>query len=125
MPGLFAGRSIASATAPRRSNEPEHEPYKYDRGRNLDPNETAKLTQNNFGLSAPVTRKRIADCFNTMRASPQSPFDPLRLVKERSAEQNPRQNGGADPKGMHPGVVFEGREPSVFAGLSHVTSCLL
>jgi hypothetical protein len=114
------GLDLPPTTAPRGPDQPKHEPDKQDRGRDLDPKETTELTQDNFCLSAPITRKRIADSFNTVRACAQSPSDPLRLVKERRAEQNPSQQSSADSEGVHLGVVLERPESSIFSGLSHV-----
>jgi hypothetical protein len=111
---------LPPTTAPGGPDQPKHEPDKQDRGRDLDPKETTEFTQDNFGLSAPITRKRIADSFNAVRAGSQGPSDPLRLVKKRSAEQNPSQQSSADSEGVHLGVVLERHEPSIFSGLSHV-----
>jgi hypothetical protein len=89
---------LMPASAPRGSDQPEYEPDKDDRCRDLYPKEATKLPEYDFGLSTPIARKRIADAFDRARSSPQRPSDPLWFVEQRGCQQNSSQYRSADPE---------------------------
>jgi hypothetical protein len=81
---------------------------KNDQDSDLNPDEPAELSENDFDAIAPGGRQRVADRRYVMRQFA-APFDPVRPVIKSHSDENPRQDGGNDSKTVYFDVVSQAR----------------
>jgi hypothetical protein len=65
-----------SVPPPRRDGRKDHT-NEYDQGCDLNPDEAAELSKDDFDTIAPRGRQGIADGLDAMRRSSETPFDPV------------------------------------------------
>src|ERR1700722_3068723 len=108
--------------SPARCDDRQHHANEYDQGGNLNPDEAAEFSQNDFDTIAPWRRQRVADSFDAARCGSQRPFDPIRPVVKSNSDENPRQDSGDDPETVHLRVMPEPRiVPLAIDNLRHAT----
>ena len=104
-----ASNIVASSVPPSRRDDRKNHANKYDQGGDLNPDEPAKLSKNDFDTIAPRGRQGIPDGLDAVRCGSEPPLDPVRPVVKRKPDENPRQDSGDHPETMHLGVMFEPR----------------
>src|ERR1019366_9806107 len=94
-------KTVSPSIPPARCEDRQHHANEYDQGGNLDPDEAAEFSQNDFDTIAPWRRQSVANSFDAARCGSQRPFDPIRPVVKSNSDENPRQAGGDEPETVH------------------------
>jgi hypothetical protein len=103
-----------SVPPPRRNARKDHT-NEYDQGCDLNPDESAEFSKDDFDAIAPRGRQSIAEGLDAMRRSSETPFDPVGPVVKGNPDENPRQDSGDDPEAVHLGVTPKSRKVPVLA----------
>jgi hypothetical protein len=82
---------FASSVPPARRNARKDHANEDDQDSDLNPDEPAELSENDFDAIAPRGRQSVADRLYAMRRCSQPPFDPVRpVIKRHSGEMRRR-----------------------------------
>jgi hypothetical protein len=113
--GAALQASFPPSVPPPRRDGRKNDTNEYDQGCDLNPDETAEFSKDDFDAIAPRGRQSIADGLDAMRRGPQAPFDPVGPVVKSNSNENPRQDSGNDPETVHLGVTPKPRKVPVMA----------
>jgi hypothetical protein len=100
---------VASSVPPARRDARKDHANEDDQDSDLNPDEPAEFSENDFDAIAPGGRQSVADRLYAMRRSSQPPFDPVRPVIKGHTDENPCQDGGDDSKTVYFGVMSQAR----------------
>ncbi len=94
---LGASTIVASSVPPARRDARKDHANEDD----LNPDEPAELSENDFDAIAPGGSQSVADRLYAIRRSSQPPLDPVRPVIKRHSDENPCQDSGDDSKTVY------------------------
>ena len=105
---LAAARQVTAAEeAPQTSKRREGDPHRDYKHSDLQPDEAADFTQNDFDPVAPGRWDCIADGLDGVGSHSKCLLYQVGPIVERRADQHPREERGGDPKTVHFGVVLQ------------------